>query len=260
MQPDFLHRTFPIIGREGYEILSNSTIAIAGLGGVGGLAFLTLVRSGIKKFKITDGGLFDPPDMNRQALAYGKTMDRDKMWVYLEYAKDINPKIEVTTYEGGLKPGNAERFIDGADVFIRAMDYGRDSLAKEIATDSAYNKGIPMIQGLTAGMASVLHCYKKGGMTSHGFWNILKNRRDLSIKYMYGEEIADRCNEAWECDGTNPSSAIGANMASIMVASETLLYLLRNTQIVDRPVIYAPNFVVFNPFKMEMNILDITEL
>lgn len=45
----FLDRTLPILGEEGLKTLSKPLIAFAGLGGVGGGAFLSLVRFGVKR-------------------------------------------------------------------------------------------------------------------------------------------------------------------------------------------------------------------
>jgi tRNA A37 threonylcarbamoyladenosine dehydratase len=78
----FLDRTLPILGKEGMEALSTPLIAFAGLGGVGGGAFLNLVRCGVKRFRLAENGVFDPPDMNRQAAAFASTMGRAKIEVY----------------------------------------------------------------------------------------------------------------------------------------------------------------------------------
>jgi tRNA A37 threonylcarbamoyladenosine dehydratase len=63
--------------------------AFAGLGGVVGRAFLALVRCGASRFRLAENGVFDPPDMSRQAAAFGSTMDRPKLDVYIELARSI---------------------------------------------------------------------------------------------------------------------------------------------------------------------------
>ncbi|MFO7596426.1 MAG: ThiF family adenylyltransferase, partial [Desulfocurvibacter africanus] len=89
----FLDRTAPIMGEDGLAVLRDKTITFAGLGGVGGGAFLALVRCGLGHFRLAENGVFDPPDMNRQAAAFGTTMDRPKLDVYMELARSINPNI-----------------------------------------------------------------------------------------------------------------------------------------------------------------------
>ncbi|MGE4293910.1 MAG: ThiF family adenylyltransferase, partial [Desulfovibrio sp.] len=79
----FLDRAAPLLGEDGLAVLRDKTIAFAGLGGVGGGAFLALVRCGLGHFRLAENGVFDPPDMNRQAAAFGTTMDRPKLDVYM---------------------------------------------------------------------------------------------------------------------------------------------------------------------------------
>ena len=45
-------RTIGLFGEDNFRKLENKTIAIIGLGGVGGTAFEALVRTGIKNFVI----------------------------------------------------------------------------------------------------------------------------------------------------------------------------------------------------------------
>lgn len=58
---DFLNRLQPLMRKEGLDILSQAYIAQSGLGGVGGVVFQTLVRSGIRRFRLAENGIFDPP-------------------------------------------------------------------------------------------------------------------------------------------------------------------------------------------------------
>lgn len=75
---DFQLRTIPLLTEKGLEILENSKISIAGLGGNGGTAFIELVRYGIKKFKLADDGIYDITDLNRQFGARRSTLGRKK--------------------------------------------------------------------------------------------------------------------------------------------------------------------------------------
>ncbi|MFO7802023.1 MAG: ThiF family adenylyltransferase, partial [Desulfovermiculus sp.] len=101
---EFLNRTEPFLGPEGLDALASQTVAIAGLGGVGGGVFLALVRCGCSSFHLAENGIFDPPDMNRQAAAFGHTMDRSKLDVYLELARSINPDLRIRTWPEGTQP------------------------------------------------------------------------------------------------------------------------------------------------------------
>ena len=67
MAQEFLNRALPIFTESGFQTLRNKVVAFAGLGGVGEGAFLALVRCGVTRFRLAENGVFDPPDMNRQA-------------------------------------------------------------------------------------------------------------------------------------------------------------------------------------------------
>jgi tRNA A37 threonylcarbamoyladenosine dehydratase len=56
--------------------LRYSTVAIAGLGAVGGTVFLDLVRAGVGSFIIADADIFEPSNLNRQHGAYPSTFGR----------------------------------------------------------------------------------------------------------------------------------------------------------------------------------------
>ena len=58
--------------------LKHSRIAIPGLGGVGGVHLMTLVRMGIGKFHIADADQFSIANFNRQYGANLSTVGKDK--------------------------------------------------------------------------------------------------------------------------------------------------------------------------------------
>lgn len=83
------------------EQLRGSRIAIAGMGGVGGIHLLTLVRLGVGKFHIADFDTFDQVNFNRQAGATMSTLGRSKVDVMAERALDINPDLDIQTFPQG---------------------------------------------------------------------------------------------------------------------------------------------------------------
>src|ERR1700689_1281247 len=63
------------------QALRTKTIAIAGMGGVGGLHLLTLARLGIANFKIADLDSFETANFNRQIGATVSTLNHAKVEV-----------------------------------------------------------------------------------------------------------------------------------------------------------------------------------
>src|SRR5271154_3634725 len=82
------------------QALRGKTIAIAGMGGVGGVHLLTLARLGIANFKIADMDAFDTPNFNRQVGAMVSTLGQPKVEVLARMVRDINPEAKVTEFPG----------------------------------------------------------------------------------------------------------------------------------------------------------------
>src|SRR5688572_27053803 len=85
-------RNLGLISREEQQKLRNSRVAIAGMGGVGGVHLLTLARLGIEKFTIADPDEFELANFNRQAGANIETLGQSKAGIMAAQARLINPE------------------------------------------------------------------------------------------------------------------------------------------------------------------------
>ena len=98
-------RLTPLIGTDAYLRLKNASVAVFGLGGVGGFVVEALARSGIGKLTLIDGDRFEESNINRQIGALYSTLKEPKSEVMLRRVKDINPEAVVKSiplfYTGG---------------------------------------------------------------------------------------------------------------------------------------------------------------
>ncbi len=92
-----LSRLELLIGTEKIEKLKEKTIFILGLGGVGGYAFESLVRSGFEHFVLADFDTFSSSNLNRQLACTKDTIGQKKVDVYQKRAKTINPQVTIET-------------------------------------------------------------------------------------------------------------------------------------------------------------------
>lgn len=92
---NYLSRLELIISKEKIEKIKKTKIFLIGLGGVGGYAFESLVRSGIESITIVDGDTFEETNLNRQVLSLNSTLNKNKTDVAESRAKDINPNIKI---------------------------------------------------------------------------------------------------------------------------------------------------------------------
>ena len=85
-------RTQLLLGKEGIERLSESRVAVFGIGGVGGYVCEALVRSGVGKFDLIDDDRVCLTNLNRQIIATRKTVGKYKAEVMKERMLEINPE------------------------------------------------------------------------------------------------------------------------------------------------------------------------
>ena len=113
-----------LIGKDNLTLIKNKSVLIVGLGGVGGSAILSLVRSGIGKVIIIDFDNVDISNINRQLIAFNDSVGRKKTDVCEEVIKNINPECEVVKYDIFLDKDNIIKILDdnNPDYVIDACD------------------------------------------------------------------------------------------------------------------------------------------
>lgn len=116
-----LQANISAIGKDGQQKLSSSTFAIAGLGGVGGIAFELLVRAGAREIRIADGDFFEEQNANRQSMWSRKTEGRSKTQVAKMFAREVNPRCKIPVFSR-ITAENTLRFSKGCVATIDATD------------------------------------------------------------------------------------------------------------------------------------------
>ncbi len=89
--------------------LRGMRIALAGMGGVGGVHMITLARLGVGAFNIADFDRFDIPNFNRQYGCNVNTIDLVKSDVMAEMALAVNPELRIRRFDEGVTDENLER-------------------------------------------------------------------------------------------------------------------------------------------------------
>ena len=103
--------------------LKNKTILVIGLGGVGGHAFESLIRTGIENIIVIDNDKIDITNLNRQALARQNTIGQYKTDIAKKLAYNINPNANIKTYQIFLDKNNIDEvFSNKIDFVIDAID------------------------------------------------------------------------------------------------------------------------------------------
>jgi len=101
--------------------LKNSVIGIAGLGGLGSNAAISLARAGVGTLVLVDFDKVEEKNLDRQYYFLDQ-VGRLKIDATKENIKKINPDVVVKTFNMKLIKGSMEKPFKDVDVVIEALD------------------------------------------------------------------------------------------------------------------------------------------
>ncbi|MEC1148593.1 tRNA threonylcarbamoyladenosine dehydratase, partial [Bacillus paralicheniformis] len=128
------------IGKEGLNILKNSTVAVLGVGGVGSFAAEALARSGVGRIVMVDKDDVDITNVNRQLPALLSTVGQPKVDLMKERIADINPECDVVALKMFYTEETYEQFfayepdyvIDASDTIHYKIHLMKECLKRDI--------------------------------------------------------------------------------------------------------------------------------
>ena len=142
-------RTALLLGEDAVKVLAGKSVAVFGVGGVGGYVVEALARSGVGKITLFDKDAVDITNINRQIIALESTVGRYKCDVMKERILDINPSAEVVCHNVFYLPENADEFpLDQYDYVVAAIDNVAAKIELAVRTHKA---GVRMISAMGAG-------------------------------------------------------------------------------------------------------------
>ena len=103
------------------KILQAHTVGIAGAGGLGSNAAVSLARSGVGHLIVVDFDIVEKSNLNRQYY-FQEHIGKQKVIVLQEIIKKIDPSIAFTPIIHRLQPGSMASYFKDADVIIEALD------------------------------------------------------------------------------------------------------------------------------------------
>lgn len=236
------------------ERLRHKRIAIAGMGGVGGFHLLTLARLGVAKFNIADLDRFELANFNRQAGAVVSTLDRPKVDVLAEMARDINPECELEIFPDGVNEGNLSRFFRGVDMYVDGLDAFAFDIRERVFAYCAEHR-IPATSVAPLGMSAALLNFMPGGMTFEEYFQ-LAGKPDLekSIRFLVGfapallhrHYLVDRSRVDLKAH-RGPSTGLSCEACAAVAGAEALKILLGRGK-----VWAAPHGIQFDPYRNKL--------
>ena len=142
-------RTQLIFGIEAMEKLSQSCVAIFGVGGVGGYTIEALARSGVGAIDLIDDDRICLTNLNRQLLSTRDTVGQYKVDVAEKRIHSINPDCKVITHKTFYMPETKHMFdFTEYDYIVDAIDTVKGKLELVMNAKAA---GTPIISSMGAG-------------------------------------------------------------------------------------------------------------
>jgi molybdopterin/thiamine biosynthesis adenylyltransferase len=225
------------------ERLRNSRVAIAGMGGVGGVHLITLARLGIGKFTIADPDVFEVANFNRQYGATVSNLGRNKAEVMAEAALDINPELGLRVFSNAIDATNVDGFLRDADLVVDGLDFFAIE-ARRMLFKKAAEQGVWAVTAGPIGFSTAWLAFDPKGMTFDRYFDLSDSmgRIDMLAAFAVGltpkalqmpyTDLSHACVE----ERTGPSASIGCQLAAGVMGSMTLKVLLNRGKLTAAPV------------------------
>jgi molybdopterin/thiamine biosynthesis adenylyltransferase len=140
-------------GEQGQKKLKNSTVFIAGAGGLGSPVSIYLAVAGIGKIIICDFDSVEVTNLNRQILHSHTRIGINKALSAKITLTAINPDIEVIPITSKITEENAFELVGDAHIIMDCMD---NLETRYILNEVAIKKGIPLVFGAIYGIQGIL--------------------------------------------------------------------------------------------------------
>lgn len=213
--------------------LRGKRIAIAGMGGVGGVHLLTLARLGIGAFHIADFDRFGIENFNRQVGATMSTLGQPKAEVLARMAADINPQADIRTFANGVDPSAPGDFLAGVDLYVDGLDFFAFDARRAIFA-ACHARGIPAVTAAPLGMGAAVLSFLPGGISFEDYfqWGDLPDE-EKALRFLTGlapaalhrTYLVDPSRVDFEAR-RGPSTVIGCQICAGVAAAEALKILL----------------------------------
>ena len=144
-------RVIDLLGQDNLKKIRNTTVLLVGVGGVGGYAMESLIRSGIENIILIDFDKIEPSNLNRQIISNNKNIGTSKVDAAKDRILSINPNCTVSTENTFLDKDNIDilnkykidYIVDACDSVNTKkllIDYSLDNDIKLISSMGTANK------------------------------------------------------------------------------------------------------------------------
>ncbi|MEH7223132.1 tRNA threonylcarbamoyladenosine dehydratase [Bacillus sp. JJ1566] len=237
------------VGKQGVDILKNSTVAVLGVGGVGSFSVEGLARSGVGRLVLVDKDNVDITNINRQLPALLSTVGQSKVDIMKERIADINPDCEVIALKMFYTEETYEEFfsydldfvIDASDTIMYKIHLMKECLKRKIPIISsmgAANKMDPtrfMIADIskthTDPMAKVIRTKLRKEGIHKGIPVVFSDESPIVIREDVRQQITDENAKIRKAKMPPSSNAFTPSTCGLIMGSYVVRELLKDIKI-----------------------------
>ncbi len=116
------HIILPEVGGKGQEKLLKSKVLVVGAGGLGSPALLYLAAAGVGKIGVVDYDVVELSNLQRQVIHNTSRVGTPKVESAKKTLKELNPDVEVITYNTKINKNNVMEILKDYDVILDGTD------------------------------------------------------------------------------------------------------------------------------------------
>jgi len=231
--------------------LRKSRVAIAGMGGVGGVHLVTLARLGVGAFHIADFDKFGVANFNRQYGADVATIGKGKAAVMADKARTINPDVDLRVFDEAITADNVDEFLDGVDLVIDGIDFFSIEARRNLFA-AARQRNIWAITAGPIGFSTAWLTFDPKGMPFDTYFDVNDSMDRIEQLVAFSVGLSPRATQLSYFDlsrvdlqsGAAPSVSLACQLASGVAATEAIKILLDRS-----PIRAAPCYTQFDAYR-----------
>lgn len=233
------------IGKQGLDLMKDTTVAVLGIGGVGSFSVEALARSGVGKIILIDKDDVDITNINRQIHSLLSTVGQSKVDLMADRVLDINPGCEVVrlkmfyteeTYEE-LFQYQPDYILDASDTISYKIHLIKECLHRDIPIISsmgAANKMDPtqfeiadIFDTSYDPIARVIRTRLRKEGYKKGIPVVYSKEKPIRIREDVRQEVAPDNAEIRKAEMPPSSNAFVPSVAGLIMASHVVQEILK---------------------------------
>jgi molybdopterin/thiamine biosynthesis adenylyltransferase/rhodanese-related sulfurtransferase len=138
------HLIMPEVGMEGQLKIKQAKVLCIGTGGLGAPLGLYLAAAGVGRIGLVDFDVVDTTNLQRQVLFGTSDVGRPKTEAAAERLRNLNPDIQIDTFETQLTSANALELFKDYDIIVDGTD---NFPTRYLVNDACVITGKPNVYG-----------------------------------------------------------------------------------------------------------------